>query len=246
MKYPLIKLKGKDYLQVAYRIQWLNDENKSFNIQTEFIHIGDDFAVCKAKVTVGDKYAEATKREDKGHFQDFIEKSETGAIGRALAILGMGTQFCIPDLDEEDRIVDSPLEKNVDNKNNQKQNVQTRGECNEESNKKASEKISQKNFSKEIVQEKNPPTNQDSDHQETAEDLPFEPKQSVGDVRAKLVDSFEAIGIRQQRICKKYNIDNWLNLTDEHIEDLRKIYKQIKQGKLLQNTVFPQVSYFKK
>ena len=37
-----------------------------------------------------------------------MEKSETGAIGRALANLGYGTQFA-PDLDEQDRIVDSPV-----------------------------------------------------------------------------------------------------------------------------------------
>ncbi|HTD18454.1 MAG TPA: hypothetical protein VK667_02885, partial [Ktedonobacteraceae bacterium] len=40
----------------------------------------------------------------------YIEKAETGAIGRALAALGYGTQFA-PELNEEHRIVDSPVER---------------------------------------------------------------------------------------------------------------------------------------
>ena len=53
--------------------------------------------------------AKGTKMEDFRGFPDYIEKSETGAIGRALAACGFGTQFA-PDLDEIDanRFVDSP------------------------------------------------------------------------------------------------------------------------------------------
>ncbi len=43
-------------------------------------------------------------------FSDYIEKAETGAIGRALAALGYGTQFA-PEFNEEHRIVDSPVER---------------------------------------------------------------------------------------------------------------------------------------
>ena len=39
-----------------------------------------------------------------------MEKAETGSIGRALALLGYGTQFCADELDEGDRIVDAPAE----------------------------------------------------------------------------------------------------------------------------------------
>ena len=49
-----------------------------------------------------------TKSEKAASFPDFIEKAETGAIGRALAALGFGTQFA-PELDEQHRIVDSPV-----------------------------------------------------------------------------------------------------------------------------------------
>jgi len=51
------------------------------------------------------------KFEDAVGFADFREKAETGAIGRALALIGYGTQFCADELDEGARIVDSPIGK---------------------------------------------------------------------------------------------------------------------------------------
>ena len=44
-------------------------------------------------------------------FLEYLEKAETKAIGRALALLGYGTQFA-PEFDEEHRIVDSPIARN--------------------------------------------------------------------------------------------------------------------------------------
>jgi hypothetical protein len=58
--------------------------------------------------------AKGTKMETAGGFPSYIEAAETGAIGRALAVCGYGTQFA-PDLDElsSGKIVDSPLPNNV-------------------------------------------------------------------------------------------------------------------------------------
>lgn len=112
---PLTNLKGKDYLMVAYRIQWMNEEVPSFDIHTEFLLITDEQTVAKATIAVADKdgkiikKATATKRETKKDFSDHTEKAETSAIGRALAMLGYGTQFAIADLDEGERLADSPL-----------------------------------------------------------------------------------------------------------------------------------------
>jgi hypothetical protein len=111
----LMKLKGKDYMQVAQRLVWVNDDVPRFNIETEFLKLDDEQTVCKARVILcseqGEalKMATATKRETKKDFPDHTEKAETGAIGRALALLGFGTQFAVADLDEGDRIVDSPV-----------------------------------------------------------------------------------------------------------------------------------------
>jgi hypothetical protein len=105
----LLNLKGKDYLPVAQRLVWFREEKPLWGIETSFLALEADFAIAKAEVKDenGRVIASAHKREDAKHFPDFMEKAETGAIGRALAEVGYGTQFA-PELDEEDRIVDSP------------------------------------------------------------------------------------------------------------------------------------------
>jgi hypothetical protein len=74
------------------------------------------YAIFHATITDenGRVVAEGTKMEDSKGFADFLEKAETGSIGRALGILGYGTQFA-PEFDEVDltvanpRIVDAPV-----------------------------------------------------------------------------------------------------------------------------------------
>jgi len=112
---PLTNLKGKDYLMVGYRLQWFNEEVENFDIETNFLEITEDHTIARSIVTILDKdnkvikRASATKRETKKDFPDHTEKAETSSIGRALAMLGFGTQFALADLDEGDRIVDSPV-----------------------------------------------------------------------------------------------------------------------------------------
>lgn len=112
---PLVNLKGKDYLMVGHRLQWFNEVEQRFRIETEFLLITEEQTVARAKVTVFDtegrevKTATATKRETKKDFPDHTEKAETSAVGRALAMLGYGTQFALSDLDEGDRLADSPV-----------------------------------------------------------------------------------------------------------------------------------------
>jgi hypothetical protein len=70
------------------------------------------FVIFRAVVKDGHgSVATGTKSERAANFPDFIEKAETGAIGRALAALGYGTQFVGDELDEAHRIVDSPVER---------------------------------------------------------------------------------------------------------------------------------------
>ncbi len=112
---PTMNLKGKPYLQVAHRFVALNDDVPRFNIRTTFLKIDSDETVCQAEVVlcseIGEalKVATATKRETKKDFPDHTEKAETGAIGRALAMLGFGTQFATQDMDEGDRLADAPV-----------------------------------------------------------------------------------------------------------------------------------------
>lgn len=120
---PLINLKGKDYLMVAHRLVWLNEEVNRFTIDTEYLSVTENESVTKATVSIYDdggtliKRVSAIKRENTKGFSDHLEKSETGAIGRALALSGYGTSFALADLDEmEDangksvnRLADAPL-----------------------------------------------------------------------------------------------------------------------------------------
>ena len=107
----ILSLKGKDYLQVAQRLVWFREERQTWSIETEFLKLEDKFAIARAVIRneTGIPMATAHKREDAAHFPDFMEKAETGSIGRALALCGYGTQFTADELDEGARIVDSPI-----------------------------------------------------------------------------------------------------------------------------------------
>lgn len=112
---PLVNLKGKDYLQVAHRLIWFNEASDRFRVETDFLKVDDEQTIARARVSVFNdqgvevKMATATKRETKKDFSDHTEKAETGAIGRALALLGYGTQFAVADLDEGERLADAPV-----------------------------------------------------------------------------------------------------------------------------------------
>lgn len=112
----LRKLGGRDYLEVKWRLLWLRTEHPDAVMQTEMVKLDDGFALFRARVTIPDG-GEATGwgSETRQDFFDYIEKAETKALGRALAALGYGTQFC-EDFDfaagsaGNAHVVDSPIE----------------------------------------------------------------------------------------------------------------------------------------
>lgn len=128
----------KDYLEVKWRLCWFRDKFPNGSIETEMIHLDLDreteeevyvynqekrrsekvlkrangFVIFKATVKDGQGgIATGTKTEKAASFPDFIEKCESGAIGRALAALGFGTQFVGDEFDEHHRIVDAPVDR---------------------------------------------------------------------------------------------------------------------------------------
>lgn len=111
----LMNLKGKQYLQVMWRLVWFREEKPKWCIDTKLEQLTADHAVFSAKISdeTGTQKASGYGSESIKDFRDYIEKAETKAIGRALAMLGYGTQFA-PELDEGDRIVDSPAQKLTD------------------------------------------------------------------------------------------------------------------------------------
>ena len=102
-----------DYLPVAPRIAWFRREHPDWSIITKTEELANKAVVMKAIIRNSDKriIATARKKETEIGFPDYIEKAETGAVGRALAMCGYGT-LQAPEFDEGDRIADSPIEAN--------------------------------------------------------------------------------------------------------------------------------------
>src|SRR5260221_7604790 len=123
----------KDYLPVQWRLVWFREQCPEGTIDTEEIIVDLD-RECESEISVWNQdtrrsektlkiakgyaryraivtdgkggRATATKTERAVDFPDYVEKAETGAVGRALAMLGECTQFMGDDLNKEHRIVD--------------------------------------------------------------------------------------------------------------------------------------------
>src|SRR5215203_6459059 len=108
----LTRISGSDYLEVKWRLVWMRDQHPDATIETQLVSHNDNTAVFRAMVSIpGGGSATGWGSESAGDFRDYLEKAETKEIGRALAALGFGTQFC-PDMDDGSsvgRVVDSPV-----------------------------------------------------------------------------------------------------------------------------------------
>jgi hypothetical protein len=109
----LTKVGASDYLEVKWRLVWLREAHPDAAIETELVSNDDQLAVFRARVTIpGGGSATGWGSEGYNDFRDYLEKAETKALGRALAALGFGTQFC-PDFDfgaTQGAVVDSPID----------------------------------------------------------------------------------------------------------------------------------------
>jgi hypothetical protein len=91
----LTNLNGRDYLEVKWRLLWLRTEHPDAVIETELVKHGGGLALFRARAAIpGAGVATGWGSETADDFGDYIEKAETKALGRALAALGYGTQFC--------------------------------------------------------------------------------------------------------------------------------------------------------
>jgi hypothetical protein len=108
----LTRVNGSDYLEVKWRLVWLRDRHPDAMVETELISHVDNTAIFRAQVQIpGAGAATGWGSESAGDFRDYLEKAETKAIGRSLAALGFGTQFC-PDHEfgaAHGRVVDAPV-----------------------------------------------------------------------------------------------------------------------------------------
>jgi len=117
---------GGQYLKARDRIGWMRGEPEQHpdwtidTIPEEIVRgtlkgkdkVEGGYARIRSNVydETGRLIASGTKTEYSERFMDFVEKAETGAIARALAVAGYGTEAAL-DLDEgydADRIADAP------------------------------------------------------------------------------------------------------------------------------------------
>lgn len=113
------KLKGKDYLEVKWRLLWLRTEQPDAVIRTELVaHDREQrWAMFRATVILpsggeATGYGQEDAKGFAGNPGDYPEKAETKALGRALAALGYGTQFADDhefSAGDPERVVDSPV-----------------------------------------------------------------------------------------------------------------------------------------
>ena len=119
-----------DYLEVKWRLCWFRDRYPHGRIETEEVCVeldrvvsvevsgktktGTGYARFKARVEDGEGgVATGYGTENAAEFADFVERAETRSIGRALAGLGIGTQFVGAELGEGEHIVDAPVTTTV-------------------------------------------------------------------------------------------------------------------------------------
>ena len=108
-KLPSISFKGKEYVTVAERVRYFNEEYKKGSIRTELVSPVDaDRVIIKATVWPGDsdRYFTGYSQAKWSDTQSFVNKmsalenAETSAVGRALALMGIGLTDSIASIDE--------------------------------------------------------------------------------------------------------------------------------------------------
>ena len=110
-KEKVMNIKGKEYLEVKWRIVWFRESHPHGSILTEIVQSNP--TIIKARIFDGKNTILATghgspKTQGVSAKRPF-EGAETAAIGRALAHAGFGTQFTGED--EGEHLADAPVEK---------------------------------------------------------------------------------------------------------------------------------------
>ena len=112
-KFKTTNIRGKQYVEVNERIKFFRQEEKYnlWGIRTEFPLIDSEQCLCKCTITDadGDIIAQGHAHEVRGSSNinktSYVENCETSAVGRALAMLGIGIDTSIASANEvEDAI----------------------------------------------------------------------------------------------------------------------------------------------
>ena len=130
-KFKTTNIRGKQYVEVNERIKFFRQEEKYSNwgILTEFPLIDSEQCMCVCSIVTPDSHvvAQGTAHEVRSasniNKTSYVENCETSAVGRALAMLGIGIDTSIASANEvEDAIakqqemVDNPLVQKLSKK----------------------------------------------------------------------------------------------------------------------------------
>ena len=122
-KFKTTNIRGKQYVEVNERIKFFRQEEKYnlWGIRTEFPLIDSEQCLCKCTITDadGDIIAQGHAHEVRGSSNinktSYVENCETSAVGRALAMLGIGIDTSIASANEveeaiakQQEIIDNP------------------------------------------------------------------------------------------------------------------------------------------
>ena len=107
-KFKTTNIRGKQYVEVNERIKFFRqeDEYKNWTISTEFTALDSEMCVCKAVIADTNQRVVATghahEERSGSHINktSYVENCETSAIGRALAMMGIGIDTSIASANE--------------------------------------------------------------------------------------------------------------------------------------------------
>ena len=107
-KFKTTNIKGKEYVEVNQRLLFFRNEKKyeGWGIEINFLVLDSESCVAQCTIKDDDGYivAQGTAQEDKSssyiNKTSYIENCETSAVGRALAMLGIGIETSIASSNE--------------------------------------------------------------------------------------------------------------------------------------------------
>ena len=107
-QFKTTNIRGKQYVEVNERIKFFRqeDEYKNWTISTEFTELDSEMCVCKAVIADTNQRVvssgHAHEEKSSGHINktSYVENCETSAIGRALAMMGIGIDTSIASANE--------------------------------------------------------------------------------------------------------------------------------------------------
>ncbi len=101
------KVKGRDYLEVKWRIAWMRHDHPMAVLETDLMSHDDTRAIVRARVTLPEGGSATGWGSETVEASDaYIEKAETKAIGRALTALGYGTP-----VNTENEVTEAPRQR---------------------------------------------------------------------------------------------------------------------------------------